>query len=444
MLANATPPLRGALFLAVLAVAGCSKSAPPSRQEEAGASIAKVKVNNPIRRDVTRKIEQPGEIRAFEETPIHARISGYVAKVYRDVGDRVKKGSVLAELSVPEMEEELAQKSALVDQAADEIKQAEALLKVAEKDVTIAAAKVKEAEASKLRASAELKRAESQLERLKKSEKVLTREQLEEAQLSVDTAQAALAEVDAKAESARAGEGSTRARRDKAEADVKVARVHRRVADAEKKRMAALLEYANLRAPFDGVVTRRTIDPGHYLQATETRREAAFVVASIDPVRVWVDVPESEAILVRDETRATVSVEALKGLSLEGEVTRSAWALDPKARTLRVAIDLKNPDEKLRPGMYVHSVLHVVRRKVPSVEPTAVVTEDDRNYCFLHREGKALRVPVRVGLRGSELVELLAKENPDGKWVEFSDKDEIIINPTSLTDGQAVKVLPGK
>jgi multidrug efflux pump subunit AcrA (membrane-fusion protein) len=209
------------ILLALVGLAGCSgsRSAPAAPREEA----ARVEVDHPRQRDVIRQIIQPGEIKALEETPIHARISGYVSRIHKDIGDRVGDGTVLAELAVPEMDEELVQKAALVEQAEDEIKQAQALLTVAEKDLSSATARVKEAEAGQLRASAELKRAETQLERLKKSTSVVAQGVLDETELTVDSAKATLTEVMAKVVSARAAEAAATARRDKANADIKVA-----------------------------------------------------------------------------------------------------------------------------------------------------------------------------------------------------------------------------
>jgi multidrug efflux pump subunit AcrA (membrane-fusion protein) len=145
-----------------------------------------------------------------------------------------------------------------------------------------------------------------------------------------------------------------------------------------------LVEYATLRAPFAGVVTRRHVEVGHSLQpsAGGGAGEAVFVVARMDPVRVFVDVPEAEAGLVADGTPAAVTAQALPGATFRGAGTRTAWGLDPRQRTLRAEIDLPNPDGKLRPGMYAYAVLSVSRPGRLAVPATAVVAQGDQKQFY--------------------------------------------------------------
>jgi RND family efflux transporter MFP subunit len=403
----------------------------------------RVKTTTPVRKDFSRRIEQPGEVLADEQTPIYARISGYVDRVLHDIGQKVEKGDVLAELSVPEMDEELKQKGALVSQAKSEVILANKLLEVARSDVTSATAKVKEAESSKLRAAAELSRAESQYERFKKSTTVIPQEVLEESRLGFESAKAAVSEVDSRIKSAEAAELGAKARREKAEADIKVAEAKQRLAEADEGRVKALVGYAKLRAPFPGMVTRRQVDTGHFLQPPSGGAEGkpAFVVARLDPVRVFVEVPENDAVLISDGTQATITVPALKGEEFHEAVTRFAWALDAKSRTLRVEIDLKNPGWRLRPGMYVQSVLTVERKQVLAIPQSAIVTQGDDSFCFIVVGGRAVRTPIILGLRDSDFVEVLKKRTPgkEGKWLDFTGKEEVVTsNSSDLRDGQQV------
>src|SRR5690349_10315540 len=92
---------------------GHSGATAPATVDDPAAPLIVTTVQ-PQRKTLARKIEQTGDIQAYEQTPLHARISGFVSKVHKDIGDEVKKGEVLAELAVPEMDEELKQKTALV------------------------------------------------------------------------------------------------------------------------------------------------------------------------------------------------------------------------------------------------------------------------------------------------------------------------------------------
>src|SRR6516164_5872171 len=160
--------------------AGCHRPPAPSSDQaapEAPAQPSAVKIVHPERKDLRRSIERPGyNIEAFERTPLYAKIPGYVQKWYFDIGDRVHKDDVLAELYIPEMEVELKQKKAGVRQAAGEIEQAKAVVQ---------------------RTQAELERARSQYERLARVGRngALDKEQVDETRLGFEAAQAAVAKA---------------------------------------------------------------------------------------------------------------------------------------------------------------------------------------------------------------------------------------------------------
>ena len=129
-------------------------------------------------------------------------------------------------------------------------------------------------------------------------------------------------------------------------------------AKAEADQLQALLQYDKIIAPFDGVVTRRLVNPGDLVQsATATRTAPLFTCQKIDVVRVFADAPEASAAAIRPGTRAEVKLFDVGETTIQGSVTRIAIALDPATRTMRVEIDLPNPDEKLQPGMYAQVTL---------------------------------------------------------------------------------------
>jgi hypothetical protein len=156
-----------------------------------------------------------------------------------------------------------------------------------------------------------------------------------------------------------------------------------------------------------------------------------------------VDVPENDAVLVADGTPAVVSVQALKGEEFKGEVKRLAWSLDPKGRTLRTEIDLKNKGGRLRPGMYAYSVI-TVKKDCLTVPAGAVVHQGDKAFCFFVVDGKAVRTPIMTGFRDAKSVEVLKKRTPgqEGRWEEFTREDQVITErPPSLVDGLAVRAV---
>jgi RND family efflux transporter MFP subunit len=373
-----------------------------------------VRIVRPERKTVRRPIEQPGfNIEAFQETPLFARITGYVRKWNVDIGDRVRKDDVLVELAVPEMEVDLQQKEAAVRQAAAQIGQAKAAL---------------------LTALAQQERAKSQYERLAKAGQsgVLDRDSVEETRFGYEAAKAGL---------------------EKARADVAAAEARREVTEADRDYAKTMLSYTRIRAPYDGVVTRRNANTGDFVQpaGTGAKGQPLYVVSQLDPVRVFVNVPGADAGRVRDGDPVSLRLQGAGGEAFEGKVTRNARSLDPQSRTLRTEIDLPNSGGKLLPGMYVQATITVQHPDAWTLPAAAVVTEGDQTFCYRVVDGKAVRTPLQVGLRGAGLVEVLKKQEPapapgeEGRWAEITGVEEVVAGGAAATsDGQTVRATPGE
>jgi RND family efflux transporter MFP subunit len=406
---SALARLTAAGLLSVLA--GCQRPAAPPQPPAAGATEKeppKVSVTKPERKTVRRTIKRPGyNIEAYQTAPLYAKIPGYIRKWNVDIGDPVRKGQVLAELWVPEMEVEVRQKAAAVNQADAEVGEARAAL---------------------LRAQAEYDRMKSQSERmagLQRSGGVVNAEIVDEARFGFNAANAAVV---------------------KARADIKTAEARLEVAREARNYAQTLLDYAKVPAPFDGVVTHRNINDGDFVQpATGSKGKPLFVVDQVDPVRVFANVPEEEAVWVSPGAKASVRSPNLPGLERKGKVTRTARALDPVNRTLRTEIDLENPDKTLLPGMYVDATIVVEHLDVWTLPPSAVVSEEGQTFCYRVEGDKAVRTPLRLGLRGDGLVEVLkmgrgpASPSAEETWEDFTGKEEIVKGEAArLKDGQAV------
>jgi multidrug resistance efflux pump len=425
--------------------------------------VTEVKVTRPEKKTVRHRIKQPGyNIEAYQQTPLYAKVAGYVQKVHVDIGDRVKgpaydsggklvrEGQVLADLWVPEMEVELKEKEAAVRQAAAQVEQARKALGAAEANMKSAAAEVKQAEAGRLRVGADYAFRKSQYDRLTRlvGRGLTAQENADETRFSFEAGRAAVEETEAKILATRALRDESEAKRDKARADVDVQQERLGVAKAARDNVKTMLLYTKIRAPFDGVVTRRAVDVGHFVQpaaSSGSKGEPLFNVDQTDVVRVFVNVPELDAVWVRDGAPAGIRVQSLKGREFKGTVTRASYALNPRARTLRTEIDLPNPGGVLRPGMYVYVTILAERPGVWSLPASAVVTQDGESFCYRVEGGKALRTPVQVGLSGGGLVEVLKKQTRPGKdgaegtWEDFTGEEEIVRgNVEALKDGQAV------
>jgi RND family efflux transporter MFP subunit len=397
--------------------AGCRRPANSSTNSDGEAeasksAIPKVTVVHPMRKTVRRPIKRPGyNIEAYQSTALYAKINGYVEKWHFDIGDEVRKGQVMVDLLVPEMEVEVQQRDAAVGQADAEIKQAIAAIE---------------------RAEAERDHRKSQFDRLSRIGRsgVIDRENVEESKFALAAARAAV---------------------NKAKADVLVA--ERRLPVAQKARDYAqtLLRYTKIRAPFDGVVTKRNANDDDFVHPPTGRKgEALYVVEQVDPVRVFVNVPETEALWVRKQDEAIVHSRAFRGQPIKGKVTRTARSLDPTTRTLRTEIDLSNPDRKLMPGMYVDVTITPKRSNVWTLPESAVVVTEEGAYCYRVENGKAMRTPIQIGLSGGELVEILKKQVKPSKgsteksWEDITGQEQIIKSGLAeLKDGQSVRASLG-
>src|SRR5262249_33152115 len=258
---------------------------------------------------------------------------------------------------------------------------------------------VKEAEAGRARADAMVDYWKGQLKRIENS-KTIEPQVIEESRYQLRAAEAGREEVDAKVQSTKAAHDESVAKRTKAAADVTAAKARQGVAEADRRRMAALVSYAKIRAPFAGIVTKRNVDTGAFLQpAPGSKADPLLVVARTDKVKVFVDVPETAAPLVSNGAQARIRVQALGEREFSGVVTRTSWALDPKARTLRAEIDLPNPAGKLRPGMYAYVTLTLQSEKVLTLPRSAVQITAGSAFCYLWKDGKQALTEIRIGMR---------------------------------------------
>jgi HlyD family secretion protein len=438
-----SPWLTFGLAAALLGAVGCggnSKGSPAPGTDSAVPASAAVRVVTPERKTITRTIRQPGAIQAFEQTPIFAKIPGYVKEFHVDIGDIVQKGSLLAELWVPEMVSELKLKK-------EQVQQATKALATAQAQVATAQAQVQEAEAGLSRAEANHNYWKGQSARFTElvKDSVLDRQTQEETLNKYQAAAAALTEARARIASAKALQQEKERARDKAEVDI-------RAAEADRQRQADLVGYARLLAPYDGVVTRRNINTSDFVQApTGGKGEPLYVVERRDIMRIFVEVPETDAVWVRKGAEAHVRVQALQGREFTGKVDRTSYALDRTTRTLLTEIDLPNPQDQLRPGMYAYASITIQHRDVLTLPLSAIVTEGDVNvgyqtFCCIVEDGRIKRTQIEVGARNDQLVEVLKKRVPEARpgdgprWEDFNGTEQVAARATGLSDGQAIEV----
>ncbi len=185
--------------------------------------------------------------------------------------------------------------------------------------------------------------------------------------------------------------------------DLDMARAKRDMSKATLQKLETLQSYTEIRAPFSGTITERFVDPGAFVQQGK-------IVSMVDAskVRVLVDIPESEVRAAQVGTRAEVRFDALPGKTYEAAISRSADSLDTTLRTMRVEIDVRNPDQKIYPGMFARVSLGVDLHPMALVLPSEAVTlQQDKAFVFVDADGKAKRVPVTLGNEDGGLWEIL-------------------------------------
>ena len=277
---------------------------------------------------------------------------------------------------------------------------------------------------------------------------------LEESRKQLKADVAAREAAKATALAAQANELARKADVDKAKVDVKAAQAQAAVSRAEERRLAALLDYTRIIAPYDGVVVVRNANTWDYVHAgsgdlTAGRGKPIYVVARTDLVRVYVDVPEMEANWVQGKQEvgdkanaATVRIQALDDAEIKATVTRTSWALHDRTRSLRAEIDLPNPDARLLPGMYAYGQVRIERPQVRAIPQAAVEEIGNRNYCYLYEKGKAVQTAVQTGTSDGTWIEVVRKRI-DGTWIPFVGDEEVILgNLADLTNGEKVQIAP--
>jgi multidrug resistance efflux pump/beta-lactamase regulating signal transducer with metallopeptidase domain len=297
---------------------------------------------------------QAAQVEAYEQVDLYSRVAGAVKDVAVDLGDRVKRGQVLLVIDGSDVELELKQKRALVDQAKAEIEVARSSVRAAQAALGAIKALVAEAEAGCQNAAATQMLRQKQLDRMKGllDAKAIDQQIFEETREKWQAAQAAVGAAEAKLRSAKAMVEESAAKVVRAEADLNVAQARLQAVEADALRVQNLLDSTQVRAPFDGVVTRRAANVGDFAAAAGLGNAKPLVtVARSDRVRIRVEVPERNVFAINVGTPATIRIDAYVDKQFEAKVSRIGAAFNPKTGLLRVEIDLPNAESRLLPGM---------------------------------------------------------------------------------------------
>jgi RND family efflux transporter MFP subunit len=299
------------------ATANVALSDQASEAAEAPALVDVVKVGYS---DRTAALELPGEARAWYESTIYARVSGYIDKWSVDIGDKVKRGQVLAVIQTPELD--------------DQLKSAEAKVAADKSLVSVAEANLNFAESSNKRWSTADKGVVSEQEKEEKKSEYLS-----------------------------------------ASARLKAAQSQVQLDQSEVNRLSDLKSFQNVIAPYDGIITTRRIDIGDLVTAGSTSGNTPlYDIVKADKIRVFVDVPQAASADIMNGMPAVATSHTQNGRQFRGTVTRTSESIDPSARTLKVEVDIDNSNLALRPGMYLDVSFQTSTSNPPLKIPAGALT----------------------------------------------------------------------
>jgi len=319
-----------------------------------------------------RPLTLPGQTAAWNESTIYARVQGYVASWSVDIGDSVQKGQVLATIDTPELDADLAA--------------AKAKLRAGQADVN--------------RRQAEADFAETTYSRWRDSPKGVVSDQEREDKKAQDVG---------------------------AQATLEAAKAQVAVYQAEVDRLTSFQRFKQVTAPYGGTITERRIDIGDLSTSTTP----FFRIAKADPIRVFVEVPQSAAADLM-KTGGAVDIIA-EGKHFAGKTTRTSGAIDSHARTFRAEIDLPNPNLALPPGLYVEAAFQLGDRGAVQVPASAMLFRPDGPHvAMIDPQRKVRFAAVTIARDEGSLIEI-------GGGVQAGDK--VVLNISNqVADGDTVRI----
>jgi RND family efflux transporter MFP subunit len=399
--------------------------ASPAPSGEAKAATVSVEVIAPQPGGIDRVCVQPGTVEPFESADLYAKTSGFLSEQVVDIGSRVKKGDVLARIAVPEYEKQVERDRARVKSAEAKVRQMEAHLTAAESEAKSADASVALANVLVRAKKAYRLYREKQLNRYKElvAQRAIEQRVVDEQEDFYLSAQEAENAAKEGVNTAVERLATARAKITQARADVEQAKAEVGVAAAELEKSQVLIDYAAVKAPYTGVVTRRNFHIGAFIKSVDQGATLPLLtVERLDLMRLVVQVPDRDVPYVSVGDPAVFEVDSLdKRVFQTRGIARSARAQDQATRMMRVEVDVPNPtdadnpDGVLTPGMYGRATLVLRKGAATAVRvPTAVVSRGaaGKGTVRLLRGDHIQTVPVTLGADNGVEVEVLAGLTP--------------------------------
>jgi membrane fusion protein (multidrug efflux system) len=322
----------------------------------------------------------PGSTLADQQTPLYARVNGYLKSYAFDLGDSVKKGQLVAEIDSPEVDQQLRQARAQLGVAQAALLQAQANQELAKVAADRWAGLVKE--------------------------KAVSQQEADEKRLAL---------------AAR-------------EADVEAARAAIKAQEANVKRLEELASFKQIVAPFDGVITARNVEIGTLVsEGSGTGARELFLMVQVQSLRLHVPVPENFAPSIKPGMETGLTFGAYPGQTFSGQVSRLSGAIDPVSRTLLVELRVPNADGRLMPGMYAQVTFKMHRESQPLLMPSnaLLIRSEGTLVAFVGEDQVVHYRKVRVGRDFGTEIEIVSG---------LEENDRVMSNPgTVIREGEKVE-----
>jgi RND family efflux transporter MFP subunit len=387
-----------AVGLVVLVISGIRtriKAASDVKQETLDLAVPVVSVFHPKLGELKSEVVLPGNIQAYTDSPIYARASGYLKKWYVDIGGRVKAGQLLADIEAPELDQQVLQAKANLQQAEAALEQARA---------TYQQGKTNE----------ELARVTAERWKNLAARGAVSRQENDQYQAQF---QASLANTDALQKAIAAAESNVTSSK------------------ANVARLEQMQGFEQVRAPFDGVITARNTDVGALINSGNGgAAQELFHMAATARLRVYINVPQIYSRSAVPGVTADLTLAEFPGRHFTGQLVSTAESIDSNTRTLLTEIAVDNSSGALLPGAYAQ-----VHLRLPSAAPSLILPvnalifrSEGMQVAVLRQGDKADLVPVTLGKDFGTEVEVTSGIEPN---------DLIVANPPdSLVSGSAVRV----
>jgi RND family efflux transporter MFP subunit len=322
----------------------------------------------------------PGTTLADQQTPLYARVNGYLKSFLHDLGDAVKKGELVAEIDSPEVDQQLRQARATLGVVQASLLQAQANQELAKVAAERWAGLVKE--------------------------KAVSAQEADEKRLTL---------------AAR-------------EADVEAARASIKAQEANVKRLEELSSFKQIVAPFDGVITARNVEVGTLVsEGSGAGARELFLMVQEQTLRLHVPVPEPYAPSIHLGMETSLAFGAYPGAAFTGKVSRMSGAVDPASRTRLVELLVANADGRLLPGMYAQVTFKLHRDAQPLLMPSnaLLIRPEGTLVAFVDKDQVVHYRKVQVGRDFGTEIEIVSG---------LAENDSVMANPgTVIREGQKVE-----